>query len=69
MIALGLFVQLRLQVTPKACEGDMLVRRDRRCGALCGASAASVNARLSFPNRGTRAPVLAAAESMHPNRL
>lgn len=44
MIALGLFVQLRLPATPKACAGDMLVRRDRRCGALCGASAASVNA-------------------------
>ncbi|MEY9981381.1 hypothetical protein ABH995_000718 [Bradyrhizobium yuanmingense] len=48
MIALGLFVQLRLPATPKACAGDMLVRRDRRCGALCGASAASVNAPFFF---------------------
>ncbi len=47
-IALDLFVLLRLQVTLKGLCGDMFVRRDQRCGALCGASAASVNAPFFF---------------------
>ena len=47
-IALDLFVLLRLQVTLKGLCGDMFVRCNQRCGALCGASAASVNAPFFF---------------------
>jgi len=68
-IALDISVLLRLQVTLKGLCGDMFVRRNQRCGALCGASAASVNAPFFFSELRRPCAVLAAAGSMHPNRL
>jgi len=53
----------------KGLCGDMFVRRDQRCRALCGASAANVNAPFFFSELRRPCAILAAAGSMHPNRL